>query len=160
MRYIFLFKKKIFYTIFLINITDSEGNEMLKKTWKEYMNINKNVLCLFVKFSEKISCRYKLDFVDNTLYIKGSENNTNQSYYKKFIRAFEFCNNFISYKYIIKTDLSTFWNFTYLISYLKLRQHGKYVLTEFDKPDTDNDKTFIIPNNLVTKLFKDKFNQI
>lgn len=145
-------KKQKYKIVILIFSKNDDLDLIYYETWKKYMNVNDDVLCLFVKNSYKINYRYKLDLMNNILYIKDIESNNENINYRKIIRSFEFCHKFISFKYILKTKINTFWNFDNLLIYLKQRQHGKYILIDNDSTD----RSFIIPNNFIPSIFENK----
>ena len=146
----------------VVLILDSDNNEIYKfnrLVWKQYMNSNKNVLCLFLRYSDNLSCKYRLDLKENTLYVPGVEEYSCQAIYTKTLKGFKFCHENLSYDYLLRTNLSSFWVFDKLLNYMKCRQHGKYILGRFMTNKDECSSHFLsgtsimIPNNFIPLIF-------
>lgn len=78
--------------------------------WKKYMNLDPEIKCYFIRLSETISEEIVVDKDTNTIYIKGEE-----SYIPgvliKTLKAMEYVYNTYDFDYLIRTNLSNFWNF-------------------------------------------------
>lgn len=134
--------------------------EYNRKIWREYMNSNDKILSLFIRYSPDIKEDAVLDINNNILFIKGKEEYSCESILNKTIKAFKYCHERFTYKYIVRTNVSGIWIFDNLLQYLSERQHGQY-LTGWVVNKKINNKTIyfvsgsgiIIPNNLVPMLF-------
>jgi len=87
-----------------------------KKIWLEYMNQHPQFECWFIEYSENKE-NYQKEA--NTFYLKGTE-----SYHpgirEKTIDCFEyFINQDTKYDYIVRTNLSSLWNFRALAKHLE-----------------------------------------
>lgn len=146
--------------IFLILDSDNESvYEYNRHIWRQYMNTNPDILCMFIKYDNHIQeeVNYMRDV--NTLYIKGEEKYECKAIYMKTVIALKYIDANFHYKYVVRTNLSSFWNFENLQEYLDQRQHGKYLMGWLVNNKTDCDNPYIsgtgiiIPNNLVPLIF-------
>jgi hypothetical protein len=152
-----------YYTIMLILDSDNlpiyDYNRFI---WKQYMNSHSDILSIFIKYNPNIDTDLLYEKDKNTLYIKGVEKYECKSIFLKTVKAFKFCHENFEYKYIVRTNLSSFWNFSNLKKYLKQRQHGKYLMGWLVSNKNDCENPFIsgtgiiIPNNLVPLIFDHK----
>jgi hypothetical protein len=102
----------------LVLIISDESSQVYikhKEIWLKYMNINPQFDCFFIEYHPEKN--YIIE--ENTIYIKGTE-----SYHpgirEKTIETFKyFLNCDKKYDYIIRTNLSSHWNFKALLTYLK-----------------------------------------
>ena len=122
-------QKHEYYSIMLILDSDDEPiYNYSRYIWRQYMNTNPTILSIFIKYRDDIEEDFVYNKNENTLYIKGIEKYECKSIYLKTIKAFEYCHTHFIYKYIVRTNISSFWIFDNLIEYLKERQHGQYIL--------------------------------
>ena len=149
-----------YYTIFLILDSDNEPIYNYNRyIWKQYMNTNSEILCIFIKYNNKLQKEIEYVKDSNTLYIKGNEQYNCQNIYTKSLIALKYIHINFNYKYVIRTNLSSFWNFKNLQEYLKQREHGKYLMGWLVENKNDCENAFIsgtgiiIPNNLVPLIF-------
>ena len=87
----------------------------LKEVWASYMNANSAINSFFIEYHPEKNMAVE----GNTIYIKGRE-----SYHpgcrEKTIDALKFfLNGDVKYDYIIRTNISSLWNFTALLKYLE-----------------------------------------
>jgi hypothetical protein len=110
----------------LVLIISDESSQVYiehKKIWLKYMNLNPSFDCFFIEYHPEKN--YIIE--ENTIFIKGVE-----SYHpgirEKTIDCFKyFLNCDINYDYIIRTNLSSLWNFKALSTYLEtLPKEGVY----------------------------------
>ena len=93
-----------------------------KDVWKRYMTLYENITCLFLEFHPEKDRVIE----DNTLYIKGSES-YHPGLLEKTLAAFEYFADTLEYDYIIRTNLSSLWNFPALLNHLNtLPKEGVY----------------------------------
>jgi hypothetical protein len=154
-------KLKNYSIIFLILDSDNEPiYDYNRHIWRQYMNTNPNILCMFIKYDNQLQEEVKYIPDLNTLYIKGEEKYECNAIYTKTLIALKYIDANFEYKYVIRTNLSSFWNFDNLQKYLDERQHGKYLMGWLVHNKNDCDNPFIsgtgiiIPNNLVPLIFK------
>jgi hypothetical protein len=87
----------------------------LKSVWRKYMNIHPSIECLFLEHHDE---KDKV-IEDNTFYVKG-QNTFHPGIRDKTIDCFEyFVNQETQYDFIVRTNLSSLWNFGALIRYLE-----------------------------------------
>jgi len=106
----------------IILILDSDNlncYDKCRNVWKSYMNSNPEILCLFIKFKPNIN---KYQLIDNTLYIEGTEIFKGNYILIKSILAFKYCYEHYDFSHILRTNLSTFWNFNNMLKWLSARQ--------------------------------------
>lgn len=87
----------------------------LKEVWASYMNTNSAIDSFFIEYHPEKNMAVE----GNTVYIKGRE-----SYHpgcrEKTIDALNFfLNSDVKYDYIVRTNISSLWNFTALLKYLE-----------------------------------------
>jgi hypothetical protein len=152
---------KNYNNIFLILDSDNElSYDYNRYIWRQYMNTNHDILCMFIKYDNQLQEEVKYIEDLNTLYIKGEEKYECDAIYTKTLVALKYINANFNYKYVIRTNLSSFWNFENLQEYLNQRQHGKYLMGWLVNNKNDCENPFIsgtgiiIPNNLVPLIFK------
>lgn len=146
--------------IFLIIDSDNEPSyDYNRHIWRQYMNTNPDILCMFIKYDNQLQEEVKYIEDLNTLYIKGEEKYECEAIYTKTLIALKYIDANFNYKYVIRTNLSSFWNFENLQEYLNQRQHGKYLMGWLVNNTNDCENPFIsgtgiiIPNNLVPLIF-------
>ena len=108
------------YTVIML-ILDSEDLKSYsynRLIWKSYMNSDPNILSLFVRYDNTIIEDKLSDSNKNLLLIKGIEKYECQSIYDKTINAFKFCEKHYNYRYIVRTNISSFWVFDSLLNFL------------------------------------------
>jgi len=94
-----------------------------KELWLKYMNLNPSVDCYFMEYHPEKN--YIIE--KNTIFIKGVET-YHPGIREKTIDCFNyFLNRDTKYDYIIRTNLSSLWNFKALLKYLQtLPKEGVY----------------------------------
>lgn len=120
------------------------------------MNTDPDILCMFIRYNNDLEEEVKYLKDENTLLIKGEETFECQAIYTKTLIALKYIHNNFDYKYVIRTNLSSFWCFNTLKEYLSERQHGKYLLgwlVQADGIPFLSGTSIIIPNNLVPLIF-------
>jgi hypothetical protein len=86
----------------------------LKSIWREYMNTHPSIECLFLENDDE---KDKV-IENNTFYVRG-KSGYHPSIRDKTIECFEyFMNQESNYDFIIRTNLSSLWNFDALMNYL------------------------------------------
>jgi len=101
--------------------------ERARAVWRKYMNVNPEIACYFITFKQ---CAFP--HIDgDTFYIPG-----NEGYYQiliKTILAFEYFLLKDNWDFIIRTNLSSFWDFNRTMEYLKtLPSTGVFTGAKFD----------------------------
>jgi hypothetical protein len=95
--------------IFLIIATnDTPYFNNSRKIWKQYMNLNPNFKCFFIygKLNKPLE-----DTDSNDLIFDDVIENNKFCQIQKSLLAFKFISLNYTYDYVIRTNLSTFWNF-------------------------------------------------
>lgn len=75
-------------------------------------------ISLFIKYDEMINDDVKYIEDDNMLLVKGKEIYSGESIYIKTLKALIFCNKNFNYEYIVRTNISSFWNLNNLCYFL------------------------------------------
>jgi hypothetical protein len=103
--------------IFLIIAThNTEYFKNARKVWKLYMNLFSHIKCFFVYGK----CIESLDNKDsNDLIFSDVEENNKFSQIQKSLLAMKYIACNYTYDYIIRTNLSTFWNFNLIENLLQ-----------------------------------------
>jgi hypothetical protein len=78
--------------------------------WKKYMNLDPEIKCFFIRLSETISSDIVVDESNNIIYVKGKEEYI-PGILIKTLKAMEYVYNTFDFDYLIRTNISTFWNF-------------------------------------------------
>jgi hypothetical protein len=78
------------------------------------MNLNKDIKTFFIYGNTKIENIYK---TDNDLIFGNIEENFLPGILKKTIEGINYCLKNYNFDYLVRTNLSTFWNLNYLCSY-------------------------------------------
>jgi hypothetical protein len=111
------FEELIFKTIkptILIVVISDDSNPLYSKMrdlWRLYMNSNPNIDCYFIQYREK-----QTELINDTLFLQGTE--SMKSILNKTLDSMDFFMNRSTYKYIIRTNLSSVWNFNVLLNTL------------------------------------------
>jgi hypothetical protein len=81
-----------------------------RNLWRQMMNLDPEIKCYFIRLSESITEELIVNEEDNTIYVRGKE-----SYIPgiliKTLKAMQYVFNKYDFKYLIRTNISTFWNF-------------------------------------------------
>lgn len=153
---------KNFYLIILILYSDDLPIYKYNKIiLKQYMNTNKEILPLFIKYDNTISDETLLIENENLLLIKGEEKYECESIFNKTIKALKFCYTQYKFNYILRTNASTFWVYDNLLNFLKLDNKRNYIYGwKVNHINNIGEKEFfisgtgiIIPFKLVPMLF-------
>ena len=127
-----------------------------KELWLKYMNNSPFISCFFIEYHPE-----KNNIIENnTFYLKGTE-----SYHPgcrdKTIDCFEyFLNSDTKYDYIIRTNLSSLWNFKSLLIYLKcLPKENLYsgVIGTHDGFNFASGSGFIMTPDVVKKIVENRY---
>jgi hypothetical protein len=94
----------------------SSDNEQIyaehRKIWSSYMNSSPNIDCYFIQYGNESQ---KLD--GNILWLTGKESFNN--IIRKTVDSIEYFLNLNHYDFIIRTNLSSFWNFNSMLRMLE-----------------------------------------
>ena len=101
-------KKKFYKIIFIVIASDTDYYNKNKKILNKFMNSHKDVKTFYIYCNKK-----KLNNEDN-LYFDCNES-LRPGILQKTIQAFQYINKHYNYDYIIRTNLSTFWNINHLL---------------------------------------------
>lgn len=99
-----------------------------RQVWRTYMKSHPDVECYFIEFSPLV---FVPILKNDTLYVRGTE-----SYYnitRKTMMALEYFLSNSSYDFVIRTNLSSVWIFSKMLTFLhtlpRTRYYGGVVLT-------------------------------
>lgn len=108
---------KHYKAVLLVIASNDDPNMVnLKDVWKQYMNLDPSVKVLFVYANKYIDLN---DYDPNCdIVLKDVVENYPKQMVEKNVLAMEYINSNLSYDYLIRTNLSTFWNFKTLHMYL------------------------------------------
>jgi hypothetical protein len=145
--------------IFLIIDSDNlecykNNREILQNAFQHY---NQLCLTLFIRNSETIEGDILLQ--DNILYFKGSESQV-PGIMQKTVKAFEYCLHNYSFDYLIRTNLSSFWDIENLERY-----NAKTPITEvtciignFPTFSFPSGSGYIVPQKYIEPIVQQKNN--
>jgi len=109
--------------------------ELLLRKWRMYMNRDENVKSYFViqhqELFENILDTYMLS--NDTLYLKGYENGIPSIYEKSCFAISLLMTIHKDIDYVVRTNLSSFWIWSRLISFLQDKPRHHYVLGHVNK---------------------------
>jgi hypothetical protein len=88
----------------------SKHYERQRKLWKQYMNLDPEIKCYFIRFKPDLFKDIYVDDENNAIYFKGPENYI-PAILLKTIKAMEYVYNNFDFKYLIRTNISSFWDF-------------------------------------------------
>lgn len=152
--------KKYLCIMLIIYSEENDVYKYNKQIWKKYMNLNSNILALFVMYKPDLDCEYMLIMDDNMLLIKGEEKLTCENILNKTKIAIGYCNLNYSFDYIIRTNISSFWIFDNLINFLKSNTKTNCIqgwkLYNKKKEHFISGTSIIIPKNLIQLLLTHK----
>ncbi len=83
----------------------------LRNAIKKYCHTDSEILTFFLRNSNEIENDFLLD--NDTLYFKGNES-LFPGIFNKTIKAFKYCVENYDFDFIVRTNLSSFWNFKLL----------------------------------------------
>jgi len=102
--------------ILIISDDSSLNYKDNKEVWRSYMNMRSNIHCYFVESIMDDSKVYPY-IENNTIYFKGEEGRKNILI--KTINSMEyFMNSGVQYDFIVRTNLSSVWDFDVLTAYI------------------------------------------
>ena len=116
--------KKNIFGIFLVIASPGEAYNRLKKTLLYFMNSNKNFITFFIYGNINKDKIYKSEY---DLYFPKIKENFVPGITLKTIEAIKFINKNYDYKFVIRTNLSTFWRLDKLYKLLKKLEKNKYL---------------------------------
>lgn len=109
--------KSLYGPSILLLIIANENNPLYNKLmniWIQYMNSHKQIDSYFIVYKSDIDTPY---IQDNTLYLKGHESVENIIH--KTVDSLEYFLEKKSYTHIVRTNLSSLWNFSNLYKFIK-----------------------------------------
>jgi hypothetical protein len=74
------------------------------------MNLDPEIKCYFIRFKPDLFKEFFVDEENNILYFKGNENYITAILIKT-LKAMEYVYNHFDFKYLIRTNISSFWDF-------------------------------------------------
>lgn len=151
---------KEYEAIILILYSENENLYRYNKLiWEKYMNSNNKILSLFIKYDNSINEDIKLIENKNLLLIRGEEKYDCLNIFNKTIKSFKYCHENYNYKYIIRTNISSFWIYDKLLNYLNNIKNN-FIYGWKVNTTINNEKIYfisgtgiIIPYNLVPMIF-------
>lgn len=91
----------------------------MHEQWKRYMNKYDNIKCYFLKYKSDIENYVVIDESNNTIYIKGKESLIPGCLDKTIKSLYYLLDNNYNFDYLLRTNLSTVWNFENLCNFIK-----------------------------------------
>jgi hypothetical protein len=115
----------------IVLIIDSDGPAYqsyarCRANWRKYMNLDPEIKCYFIRSNPNIQNDVVLDEENNTLYFKGTENYM-PAILDNTLNAMDFCIKNFEFKYMIRTNLSSFYNFKTYREYVKTLPESNYI---------------------------------
>jgi hypothetical protein len=97
--------------VLIIDSDDLPVYAHYRNTIKKYMNTSCNMLSFFIRFDANLENDVKLE--NNTLFFKGNDSMI-PGILQKTIKAFNYCLDNYSFDFILRTNLSSFYNYRLL----------------------------------------------
>ena len=88
----------------------SEHYDRQRNIWRLYMNLDPEIKCYFIRFKKDLFKDFYVDEDNNVIYLKGEENYI-PGILIKTLKAMEYVHNNFDFKYLIRTNISSFWDF-------------------------------------------------
>jgi hypothetical protein len=106
------------YTLIVLIIdSDDPAYIVSRNTWRQYMNSDDRILCLFLRNDPACPSDAHIDLSSNTLTFRGTESLI-PGILDKTIAAFEYCRQHFTFDYILRTNISSFYVFPLLKSHV------------------------------------------
>lgn len=87
-----------------------EHYERQRNLWRLYMNLDPEIKSYFIRFKRDLFKDFYVDEENNIIYLKGQENYI-PGILIKTLKAMEYVYNNFDFKYLIRTNISSFWDF-------------------------------------------------
>jgi len=142
--------------VILVIASISESYNLFVECWKEYMNLFPEVKAYFLYSDPTIESDVMV--YDNLILYKSNETLV-PGIFQKTINAFNFCQKYLKYEYLIRTNLSTFIHIPRLLNYLSDKPKTQFIAGHYNQiPDVDNQilKQTLI-NTYLQKIVNDRF---
>ena len=144
--------------IILIIASPNETNNYFIKCWESYMNQFHTVKSYFIYADPNINQDIIVD--ENKLICKTTETYI-PGIFEKTTIAMRFCKEFLSYDYILRTNISSFFHIPRILNYLEEQPKTKYVASPFgylpnDEHNIKKPQQTLVNNYLNLEL-NDKF---
>ena len=97
----------------------------MQEQWKRYMNKIDDIKCYFLKYKSELTNNIEINETENTIYIHGDSKTETirPGALDKTIKSLEFLlNNNYNFDYLIRTNLSSVWNFYKLYDFLNVKK--------------------------------------
>jgi beta-1,4-mannosyl-glycoprotein beta-1,4-N-acetylglucosaminyltransferase len=148
--------KKHYKLIILIIASQSESYDLFVHCWKEYMNSFSDVRSFFL-FSD-LNIETDILVTEDSIIHKSLETN-NPGIFFKTTAGFSFCDKFLSYDYILRTNLSSFYHIPRLLSFLEKKPKDNYASGQWynlpNVPSKNYERTIV--NNYLGLELNNKF---
>jgi len=145
-----------FKLIILIIASRGETYDMFIKCWKAYMSLYPDVKAFFLFSDPDLPCDVLI--TEDSIINKHPECNI-PGILIKTIEAMNLCNEAFKYSYLLRTNLSSFYNIPRLLKYLDSQSRTNYVGSQFyilpNVPQKQEEIQFV--NNYLEKKLDDKF---
>lgn len=143
---------KHFKIIFIIIASPSDFYNKNKMVFNKFMNKNKNIKSFFIYGNVDKSKVFK---TKHDLYFNCPEN-LRPGVLIKTIKAFEYIKKKFTFDYVIRTNLSTFWNIKLLLHKIKYFPNEKCLAGQLTKSGYFWGTGIILSKDLINILIKDK----
>jgi beta-1,4-mannosyl-glycoprotein beta-1,4-N-acetylglucosaminyltransferase len=148
--------KKHYKLIILIIASQSESYDLFVHCWKEYMNSFSDVRSFFL-FSDS-NIETDILVTEDSIIHKSLETNIPGIFFKT-TAGFSFCDKFLSYDYILRTNLSSFYHIPRLLSFLEKKPKDNYAAAQWynlpNVPSKNYERTIV--NNYLGLELNNKF---
>jgi beta-1,4-mannosyl-glycoprotein beta-1,4-N-acetylglucosaminyltransferase len=142
--------------VILIIASISESYNLFVECWKEYMTLFPDVKAYFLYSDPTIETDIMV--YDNLILYKGQESAV-PGIFQKTVSAMNFCQKYISYEYLIRTNLSTFLHVPRLLDYLSDKPNENFVAGHYNQlpllPNQILKQTMV--NTYLKRIVDDKF---
>jgi hypothetical protein len=113
---------------FIISTEFTPLQNLQKDLWREYMNAHPRIRSFFIESRDDIDQNILISEDTSTIYFKGEESII-PGIFEKRMKAFDFAlKNFKALKYVIQTNLSSFWIWDRLVKLLPENPYPDFVM--------------------------------
>lgn len=123
-----------------------------RKIWSSYMNTNPDVSCYFIQYRNG-----PIKIENNTLWLPGVESFKN--IITKTLDSIEYFLNKDKYDFIVRTNMSSFWNFNALLKFLETIPNKNIysgIVTQYGNISYASGAGFIITTDIAKLLLESR----
>lgn len=145
--------------LFLILANDTPAYLEMQRLWQKYMNIDSNIKSYFIKYDVNKLFDSDVTVHNDTIYMKGENDSLIPGCLDKTIKAIEYSLNNFEFDYLIRTNMSSVWDFNKIYSYITDNHYDIAGVNGFDgahKVHFVSGAGILMSNSLCKELVKNK----